>query len=62
MDRSLRDQAVGQGQSEYARHKRGATQEEEVPVETAGLLKGELSRLGGDAADILEFMSEVSRP
>jgi hypothetical protein len=34
----LRHEAIGQGQPENTRDKRGAAEEEEVPVESAGLL------------------------
>ena len=49
----LRDEPVGQGQAEDAGDKGRAAEEEEIPVEAAGLLEGIVSGLRGDGADVL---------
>lgn len=54
----LRDEPVWQRQAEHTRDKRRAAEEEEVPVEAAGLFEGVVPRLRGDGADVL-FKAEV---
>lgn len=46
VDGRLRDEAVGHGQAEDTGDEGGAAEEEEVPVEAAGLLERELAGLG----------------
>lgn len=46
VDGRLRDETVGHGQAEDASDEGGASEEEEVPVEAAGLLERELAGLG----------------
>lgn len=53
MHRRLRHEAIGHGQAKDASHKRCATKEEEVPVETARLFERILFRLCRNAAHIL---------
>jgi hypothetical protein len=59
VDRGLRDEAIWEGNEEEAADEGGDAEEEEVPVEAAGFLQGELLCLRGYAAYILVVVSAL---
>jgi hypothetical protein len=59
VDRGLRDEAIREGDEEEAADEGGDAEEEEVPVEAAGFLQGELLCLRSYAAYILMVVSAL---
>ena len=55
MHRCLWNQAIREGDEEYAADESSHPEKEEVPVEAARFLQWKLFRLGGDAAYILSI-------
>jgi hypothetical protein len=55
---SLRDQAIGKRDSDYAANKAGAAQKEEVPVESGWLGERKLFSLRGKGADVVIVVEE----
>lgn len=60
VDRRLRDQAIGHGQSNESRDERGTTKEKEVPMEAGRFLERKLASLRSETAHILPIVSSMS--